>query len=474
MTHIDEHTLELFVLGAKEVQRKRKAIEAHLRKCEGCRTLVRTMTNYYANADAHLKSQPETQTQLHPQALIRPRAEVEPAYDPYYSTFKTPVPVRMPKTFLQHVYSYAKQNPIRSVVGSFAFIAGLGLLLNLTLKTVLKDTNPAYTLMSTSRSALEVYNRGDELLWQLPVASISDWSEREALRIHDTRVMDLNGDGRNEVVTILPSPSADNHANSLRVYDGKKNILLVKTLRDTTINFLTNHYEASLLFSDLVAADYQGSGKQEIITGVGFGRSPWHLVRLDHTLGTIGTYWHFGFNHIYQVHLDGSGREEVVLCGVNQVDEPKSGQLAEITVLDPTRIVGNTEAASTHGFGFQPSNAELFCVKIPENDMQKALGLKQNMPALLSSENELQFSVNSTSPDGPHFEFVFTKDMYVKEVKFGSQDVWIHAKLKKDGKIRSTFGQQYLEDLKNAVRYWDGKEWRKEWTKVRHDSAFSP
>ena len=67
MTHIEEHTLELFVLNAKEVRSRRKSIEAHLKKCEGCRTLARTMAEFYANADAHFKSQSQPQSQ--PQSL---------------------------------------------------------------------------------------------------------------------------------------------------------------------------------------------------------------------------------------------------------------------------------------------------------------------------------------------------------------------------------------------------------------------
>jgi hypothetical protein len=64
--------------------------------------------------------------------------------------------------------------------------------------------------------------------------------------------------------------------------------------------------------------------------------------------------------------------------------------------------------------------------------------------------------------------------MRAQEVKYASVDVQIHAKLKKEGRISSTFDQNYLEDLKNGIRYWDGKEWKKEWTKVRHDIVLIP
>jgi hypothetical protein len=473
MNHIDEHTLELFVLGAKEVRGKKKSIEAHIKKCEGCRRLVRTMTEYYSTADARLRSRPHSQSQ----ALIRPHTEIRPAYDPYYSTIKTPVPAPFPSTFLQHVYSYAKQNPVKSVIGSFTLIVGLVLLINFALKTVLKDTNPAYTIMNVPHMALEVYNREDEMLWQLPHASIASALESEMkYKIHFTSVADLNEDGKNEVITVIPHPADNNNAKTLRAYNGEKKVVLIRQLQDSTINFLSNHYETSFYFEGIVLDDFAGSGRKEIFAAVASGRSPWYLARFNHQFQIVGEYWHFGAQKLYEADLNNDGKKEIIVCGVNQVDELQSGQFSDIAVLDPMEITGDAEAAATRGYGLEASRAEIFYIRIPESDMFKALGTKQGGPMLVSSvkEKQLKFSVGSGVPEGPYFEFIFSKEMQVQEVKYGSPDVWIHAKLKKEGKISSTLDQKYLNDLKNGVRYWDGKEWKKEVTKVRHDIAPNP
>ena len=461
MTHIDEHTLELFVLGAKEVQRRRKTIEAHLKKCEGCSTLVRTMIEFYANADAHLKSQPQSQT--HSQALIRPPTQIEPTYDPYYSTFKTPALARMPRTFLQHISSYAKQNPVKSVIVFFASLVGLVLIFNYTLKTVLKDTNPSYTIMNVPHTALEVYNKEDEMLWQLPHSSIPSVLEWEVkYKVHFTSIADLFGNGKNEVFTVIPFPTA-NGSTTLRVYDGEKNVVLIRQLQDSAVNFLSNHYEASFHFGGLILDDFGGNGKKEIVAAVGSGRSPWYLARFNQRFQIVGKYWHFGEQQPYEVDLNNDGKKEIVLCGVNQVDELQSDQFVDIAILDPMKITGDAEATATRGYGLEESMAEMYYIRLPESDMEKALGTNQGVAVLISSvtENQLRFSVNSAAPEGPDFEYIFSKDMRAQEVKYGSSDVLIHAKLRKEGKISSTFDQNYLESLKNGVRVLGWKRMEK-------------
>ena len=47
MTHIDEHTLELFVLDSSEIENRRTEIEAHLKECAGCAALHQEMMEYY-------------------------------------------------------------------------------------------------------------------------------------------------------------------------------------------------------------------------------------------------------------------------------------------------------------------------------------------------------------------------------------------------------------------------------------------
>jgi len=477
MNHIDEHTLELFVLGAKEVRGKKKSIEAHIKKCEGCRTLAVTMTKFYADAETQLKSQPQLAEHLE-RALIWPRTEVERAIEPFYSTSKTLVPALAPKTLLQHVFSYAKQNPVKFGVGLFAVVGLLAATVNFGSKSFFRDTNPAYAVLSEPNTALEVYNRDGEKLWQLFQPQIKHFIEADAKwRISHAAVADLNGDGRNEIITTLPLPTENGSTRTMRVYDADRKLVIEKKFENTAIDFLTNHYEANFEFRGILVGNFAGKEKMEIFASADNGRSPWFLARLDAKGQTLGRFWHFGqMGGYYAVDLDDNGRKEIILCGMNQVNDLQLAQFAVVAVLNPEQIIGDVEATATRGFRLGPSDAEIYYIQIPVSDMTKALGLEQTIRCISStSERQLRFVASSSASDEfPNFEFIFSKDMRLQEVKYSDQDILLHARLKKEGKIHSTFDHNYLENLKKGIRYWDGKEWRKEVTKVRHPLTNSP
>jgi predicted anti-sigma-YlaC factor YlaD len=47
MNHIDEHTLELFILHAESVEGQRSEIEAHLAECRGCKDLADEIASFH-------------------------------------------------------------------------------------------------------------------------------------------------------------------------------------------------------------------------------------------------------------------------------------------------------------------------------------------------------------------------------------------------------------------------------------------
>jgi hypothetical protein len=255
--------------------------------------------------------------------------------------------------------------------------------------------------------------------------------------------------------------------------------LFQKQFENTKVDFMSNHYESDCFFQGILVDNFGADNKKEIFSGVDNGRSPWFLARFDAIGNTLGRYWHFGqMSRLYGAELDSTKSKQILLCGVNQVRELEKDQFAVMEVIDPEKIVGDAEASATRGFGFHVSGAELFYIRIPESDMEIALGLHPDPPVLISSDGEPQIRivVGRTSSTEPPigFEYIFSKDMSLQGVKYQSQDVEIHATLKKEGKISSTFDKKYMDELKNAVRYWDGKKWKKEVTKVRYDIMPNP
>ncbi len=69
--------------------------------------------------------------------------------------------------------------------------------------------------------------------------------------------------------------------------------------------------------------------------------------------------------------------------------------------------------------------------------------------------------------------YSFGQDMSVVNVPFETNTARLHQQLVRDGKLAGEFDRTYLDNLKNGVRYWDGKEWRKEVCRVNAPSVIT-
>jgi hypothetical protein len=73
----------------------------------------------------------------------------------------------------------------------------------------------------------------------------------------------------------------------------------------------------------------------------------------------------------------------------------------------------------------------------------------------------------------PHFDYILSPDFRALQVKSNNDTDELHARLLAAGKISSTMNQAYLENLCQAVRYWDGKEWKKKVVSVMDQSLIA-
>ena len=74
MTHIEEHILELYVLGSGKVEGRRDEIETHLKSCAMCRSLVNEMRSFYSEAREELNALKDAKAPTR-KALTRSRRE---------------------------------------------------------------------------------------------------------------------------------------------------------------------------------------------------------------------------------------------------------------------------------------------------------------------------------------------------------------------------------------------------------------
>jgi hypothetical protein len=122
MHHIDEHTIELYILGSDLVKKQIAEIEAHLKECHDCRVLVEQMETFYQNAEDGLDKL-SVLKERKTSALIQLPKDIMP----YDVPLGTPVPYRT-TTFVGKLAYFTRLHPVVTGVGSFATMAVLALM----------------------------------------------------------------------------------------------------------------------------------------------------------------------------------------------------------------------------------------------------------------------------------------------------------------------------------------------------------
>jgi hypothetical protein len=161
------------------------------------------------------------------------------------------------------------------------------------------------------------------------------------------------------------------------------------------------------------------------------------------------------------------------LGGQNNLNEDNSLSFANLIAIDPEKINGKTESSCTPGFGLETSKAEQYYIKFPLTDLSyiwKSIGCLQRMSTSQFNNNPSYdlWVMGSYDGDNPAFEYIMSNKMKVVDVKYSSNTLRLRQQLIDGGKIKGTFDDAYLNNLKNGVRYWDGKSWQKEPTMVKH------
>jgi hypothetical protein len=475
MNHIDEHTIEMYVLGSELVMERQEEIEAHFKECHGCHTLAEQMEEFYQKAEEGLEEViPE---RAKSKALIRSRAGLPTMQEPYGFPAHYP-----PTTPLAKVFYFIRRHPVTVGATSFAVMAALGWFLNDAIRNfssdkVIKDKNPSYPHINPNNATIEIYNKENQLLWFVPTRITSQISQNDLERsTQQIIISDLDGDKNNEVITSLQvgGDPLSKHPVTIFSYSGK----LVQELNfNEQVNFRGAKYEDTFGANEIICEDFEGNGKKDIITITNGGRSPNILNRLSNEGSVLGQYFHFGVGSIAVINIQGQRR--IVYFGENDVNEPDSLNFAVICILDPLKIIGKTEASDSRGFGLPVSNADLFVIRFPLSDMNYLWHSKASTSSINSTATNGVKTINvwvngiysddkSQVGNDPAFEYILSEDMHILEVKYSGRTLKLRQQLVSQGKLQGTFDQTYLENLKKGVRYWDGKLWQKEPTIVKH------
>lgn len=470
MQHIDEHTIELYVLGSELVTDRRTEIERHFAECHGCRVLAEEIRTFYHRADEAMKNYQHVERSAGTE-LVRSRQGIEPHYEPYAQ----PAPYR-PATIVGRFTYFIRRHPVAAGVGSFVGLAALALMIMFETNKMWKDVNPAYVHLNPEQGTMEVYNHEHDMLWNLPSKVLDGLHGDELKREYERVVLfDLNEDGKNEVISSLPLGDHPLSASPLSVFTYDKKLLCQKVFQQQ-VKFRGAKYDDNFGVESIQCDKYAVDQSPEIIVGTSNGRSPTIIVRMDNQARILGSYVHYGYVKNALLQLT-DGTKKLFVFGQNDLGEMDSLSFPVLALIDPEKIIGQSESNGTSGFGLPPSPAELSYLRFPLSDMNYLLETPGSIQSIRQSTYygrpvivvEIRGSyVDSLATGGhPVFEYVLSESLSVLDLKYSSGTLRLRQRLIAEGKLRGTFDQGYLENLKNGVRYWDGREWRKNVTGIQ-------
>jgi hypothetical protein len=477
MHHVEQQILELYVLNTAAVESRRPEIESHLAECAGCCALVEQMRESYKAVEEKFE-QLEARSEVSEQSLA---ARVATPERQRYRDAKPAVSYR-PVTAMQRFQYFVRRHPVVTGGGTFVAFAGLALLTNVVLKSpVVKDENPANVHYNPTTNSVEVLNKNNDALWQIPSREISGVLESEH-RTGTSRIVvdDIDGDGRNEVLSTLwnPGDGAATYQPVFRVYDYKKNLLFSKRFEEQ-VHYLNRSYSDSWSTDIVVTVEGETKGRKDIYVAWGNGRSPFVIARYDASGNELGQYWHFGnLLGMFAIDANGDGTKELILTGTNDTLDSLHQEFPSIAVLDPRRIVGKKKSVCSPGFALQESDAEFYYLRLPVSPLSVALVKHETVTRLTQDrDGTLAFMTTNTSasadPNAAAYEYRFSSDFKILEVKSTSGTDQLFARKVKEGVVKGTIDVAYLTALKAGVRYWDGKEWRKEAFRIKHKNQLS-
>ncbi len=460
--HLGERTIELYVNESGLVADRRGEISRHLDQCPGCKALHAEISAYYNEVDT-VQDEQATKV-LHalyaPDRAIRPRRYEEGSA---LAARKAAIPQR----FVQSVRKY----PVRWTGGFVLVVAALILLLP---KIYTVDSNPAYA--RAKDEFLITYNKAGDELWRKHIGDEYDVKKgprwitarpEEALT-----TVDVDGDGRNEVLTVfgwMAPPVKSAASNSVICFnaDGSER-WKYEVHRQIVIAGV--QYTDDYRVHQVMVGDFDKDNRPDII--ISASHNPWFpnvIVRLNPIDGSyVSEYWHPGVvSYFLHKDLDGDGVEELIFAGQNN----RLGR-ACMFVLDPRKITGCAPVPREYVPQGIPNGQELYYVVFPQTDLIKGWVdvTNQVIKSDLRADGSIEIVVLEQIKEyKPEIYYYFDREMRCIRVRGSDHFTAAYTLYKDQGKIKGELTDEYFENLRRNVMYWNGLAFVHEPVKVKHD-----
>lgn len=459
--HLDEQTIELFILKSRDLESRSGEIELHLRDCAGCREIHESIASFYADVDNGLHASDENLPATTDEYLpLKPKH--------YVGEYRDQSSIRQVDIALPfRVARWVARHPYASTTG-FAAMVSLSVLLFLSSPSkkdaIITDWNPAVGKLTGEM--LLVQNKYGQDLDEIYVGSYTGGLggfERQLVSCFD-----VDGDGINEVIWVVRM--GDNP-------DGVGSVTC-KSIRDNRILW-SIHLRRNLIFPGddenvhdrydcpaIQVGDLDKDGKPEVyILAHHRDLYPSYLEKIDALTGEeIALYVHSGhLNSLQVVDLDGDGIKELLLTGIN--NGYAAGCLA---VLDPRSLNGYGPTQGKYiPQGYQKGSEEAY-ILIPKSIVGQT-SMKQDRWSIAngleidSSSQTFTVSINDNLESNElsaTFYLVFGYDLKVQKHYTASNYDIAAKRLFEEKKIPRLPDASYFQDeYFKTLRYWDGEGW---------------
>ena len=448
--HLDERTIELYVIHSSSLRGRRGEIRSHLTRCPGCAALYREVLAYYREA-AKLQAgkahqEVEALTIFHKELSIAPESLRRPLW-------------RVNQALSVRFMESVRIHPVRWSVGFAALALALALLVP---RMGNGPGTPSYA-RSTEEFLVTYNDEGDEL-WRKHIGEgydgkrMPDWLARYPDRA--VTAVDVDGDGTKEILSIFGWISLKGKElpgkNTIRCYnaDGSQR-WQYDVHRQMTIGGVryADEYTVNLMLVD----DFDRDGRMDVILQA--THNPWFpnvLIRLHADDGSfVGEYWHPGaVPYLAQQDLDGDGLQELLFAGQNN----RFGR-ACLLVLDPRTIGGY--APSPPGQipeGVSPGK-ERYYILFPSTELEPMWADITNHALDLTTRPNGTIEVVILEPlwdHRPTLYYYFDSSMRCVAVRGSDYFTGAYRQYQREGKIAKPLDDAFYDRLRSNVRYWNG------------------
>jgi hypothetical protein len=468
MNHIPEHTIEtLFVFPEGIGSEEKRTIELHLSECALCKERYDALQRFYDSFDKHLAEPPSERDKafassltgkklpmLRTRALVKKRDDALDTYVEIIEPYRRPLP--------QRIIRFVRIHPVKTV-GGFSLAAAL-VFAAISFVRPVKDTNPSYA--RAKNEFLIVYNKEGEEVWRKHIGVGFDF---DTFRKHRPDVMlnnfmaatDVDKDGKNEVIASYgvvenPLPTGRN-AIVCYTFDGRERW---KYEFNRKMTFGTEEFSNDYIIGNMMVRDFEKDGTIDIV-GV-FGHIPyypWAIVRLDAKKGMLlNEYWNPGAcGQGYHGDIDGDGIEELLFAGTNN-----GLNAASLLVLDPRKMSGYAPSPPAYTPVGVEKGMEKYYILLPQSDLSKVGPSRRNYvhDLRLTSDNLLllQTAEIQSGDHKPGILYFFDTQMRCVRVDGNDYFVQAHKLLEDEGKLSKKLTEQYYDELRKSVQYWDGEK----------------